>query len=144
VRVLFLDVDGVLNRTGYHPGTSLGLRSWIEAELATRLNEVLHVTGAQIVMSSDWRVGRALSQLREELAAAGIAAPLIGATPTMGGARWQQIQAWMEANQLAAQDIVVVDDGYDMGPLASRFVRTSPLNGLDQQAADAIVALYPP
>ena len=31
---LFLDIDGVLNRTGFHPGTSVGLRSWIEVELA--------------------------------------------------------------------------------------------------------------
>ncbi len=63
MRVLFLDVDGVLNRTGYHPGTSVGLRSWIEAPLAARLSEVLRVTGAQIVMSSDWRLGRELPQL---------------------------------------------------------------------------------
>src|SRR4051794_23453017 len=41
VRVLFLDVDGVLNRTGYHPATSVGLRSWIETELAANLSEVL-------------------------------------------------------------------------------------------------------
>ena len=31
VRVLFLDIDGVLNRHGFHPGESIGLRSWIEA-----------------------------------------------------------------------------------------------------------------
>ena len=37
MRVLFLDVDGVLNRTGYKPAESRGLVSWIEPELAARL-----------------------------------------------------------------------------------------------------------
>jgi len=38
--------------------------------------------------------------------------------------------------------IAIVDDGFDMGPLARRFVRTSPLNGLDEVAARALVALF--
>lgn len=63
VRVLFLDVDGVLNRTGYRPATSTGLRSWIEPELAANLSALLRVTGARIVMSSDWRIGRDLRHL---------------------------------------------------------------------------------
>lgn len=37
---------------------------------------------------------------------------------------------------------MIVDDGYDMGALTSRFVRASPLNGLDEEVAGAIVALF--
>ncbi|MGE0869301.1 MAG: HAD domain-containing protein [Kofleriaceae bacterium] len=143
MRVLFLDVDGVLNRTGYHPGASVGLRSWIEPELATRLSEVLCITGAQIVLSSDWRIGREPHHLQHELTAAGIAGTLLGVTPALDGApRWRQIQAWMDENDVRPEDVVIVDDGYDMGPLAPRFVRASPLNGLDKRSADAIVALF--
>jgi len=143
VRVLFLDVDGVLNRTGFHPGTSVGLRSWIEPELANRLTEVLRVTGAEIVLSSDWRRNRELQHLRDELRAAGIAGSLIGATPSLGGQpRWREIEAWMIEHGVSHEEIVVVDDGYDMGTLAPRFVRASPLNGLDEEIASAIVALF--
>ena len=141
--MLFLDIDGVLNRTGYHPGTSVGLRSWIEAELAANLCEVLRLTGAQIVLSSDWRVNRELDHLQRELVAAGVEGPLVGATPVLErAARWREIRAWMKENDVAAEDVVIVDDGYDMGELEARFVRASPLNGLDKRAADAIVALF--
>jgi len=143
VRVLFLDVDGVLNRTGFHPGESLGLRSWIEPELATRLSDVLRVTGAEIVLASDWRHDRELQHLRDELRAAGVEGSLRGVTPVLGGqARWREIEAWMIEHDVGPDAIVIVDDGYDMGALAARFVRASPLNGLDENAAAAIVALF--
>lgn len=143
MRVLFLDVDGVLNRTGYHPGTSVGLRSWIEPELAAQLSKVLRLTRARIVLSSDWRIGRDLYQLRHELVAAGIEGSLVGVTPTLRGvARWREIRAWMEENGVAEQDAAIVDDCHDMGPLADRFVRANPLSGLDEHTAEAIVALF--
>lgn len=65
MRVLFLDIDGVLNRTGYRPRESLGLRSWIEPELAQRLSALIVATSAEIVLSSDWRRGRELAELAE-------------------------------------------------------------------------------
>ena len=143
VRVLFLDIDGVLNRTAFHPGVSVGLRSWIEPELAQRLCEVIRVIKAEIVLASDWRRGRELEHLRDELRAAGIDGNLIGSTPILGGSRWREIEAWRVQHELTLEDIVIIDDGYDMGPLASRFVRISPLNGLDEIAVRAIVSLFP-
>ena len=142
MRVLFLDVDGVLNRTGYKPGSSAGLRSWIEPELARRLSKVIAATGASLVMSSDWRRGRALPLLQEELGAAGIVGSLIDVTPVLGEQRWREIDSWMKTHEVAPASVVIVDDGYDMGGLAARFVRTSPLNGLDVDAARAIVGLF--
>ena len=141
-RILFLDVDGVLNRTGYRPAESLGLRSWIEPELAARLADVLEATGAEVVLSSDWRRGRELDHLRDELNAAGIRCASLAATPVLGGARWLEIEAWMSEHGFDLDSVVIVDDGYDMGPLARRFVRTSPLNGFDDDAKQAILRLW--
>jgi hypothetical protein len=143
VRVLFLDVDGVLNRTGFRPDEVVGLRSWIEPELAQRLSDVLRETGAEIVLSSDWRCGRELPHLRDELRAAGIDAPLLGVTPILTAEpRWREIEAWMTAHDVGPDAVVIVDDGFDMGALAARFVRASPLNGLDEAVASAIVKLF--
>ena len=143
MRVLFLDIDGVLNRTGYRPATSLGLRSWIEPELAARLNRVLLTIGARIVLSSDWRKGRDLELLRQELSAAGVDGELFAVTPVIPGAgRWREIEAWMDQWDVAAEDVAIVDDGYEMGPLGPRFVRASPLNGFDDAVADTLVALF--
>lgn len=143
MRVLFLDVDGVLNRTGFHPRESVGLRSWIEPELAQRLSRVIRAIGAEIVLASDWRRDRALPHLRDELGAAGVEGSLLGVTPTLAGQpRWREIEAWMIEHGVALDAVVIVDDGYDMGALAARFVRCSPLNGFDEDAASAIVALF--
>lgn len=68
MRVLFLDVDGVL-----------------EPDLARRLSEVLRVTRAEIVLASDWRRDRELLHLRDELRAAGIDGSLLGVTPILSG-----------------------------------------------------------
>jgi len=48
----------------------------------------------------------------------------------------------MAERDVSVEDIAIVDDGYDMGSLASRFVRVSPLVGLDEDAAGAVVALF--
>jgi hypothetical protein len=145
VRVLFLDVDGVLNRVGFHPGTSLGLRSWIEPELAQRLCEVVRTIGAVVVLASDWRIDRTLEALRDELRAAGIDVALVGMTPTLAGRpRWREIEAWMREAGIGPEAIAIVDDQYDMGTLGARFVRTRSLTGLDEAAASALVALFDP
>ncbi len=143
MKVLFLDVDGVLNRTGFRPAESLGLRSWIEPELAKRLSDVIRMTGAEIVLASDWRLGRELPQLREELRAAGVEGSLLGVTPAITGQpRWREVEAWMTEHELRPEAVVIVDDLYDMGALAARFVRASPLTGLDEDTARAIVARF--
>ncbi len=52
------------------------------------------------------------------------------------------IARYTETNGASHDDVVIVDDLYEMGPLAARFVRASPLSGLDRRAVDAIVALF--
>ena len=142
MRVVFLDIDGVLNRTGYHPVESHGLRSWIEPELAARLSRLLRTVNAVIVLISDWRIGRDLAILANELRSAGIDGRLLGATPSLGSERWREIEAWIAEHDVPVEDIAIVDDGYDMGPLRDRFIRISPLAGLDENAADAVAALF--
>ena len=141
MRGLFLDIDGVLNRERFRPEVSVGLRSWIEPELAARLCEVIEVIGVEIVLSSDWRRGREIELLRGELLAAGIG-PMIDVTREIHGPRWREIEAWMREHGRTAEQIAIVDDFHDMGPLAARFVRVSPLNGLDEDAARKLVGLF--
>jgi myo-inositol catabolism protein IolC len=122
----------------------VGLRSWIEPELADRLCAVLEATGAMVVLISDWRCNRTVEDLKAELTAAGVVCELAGTTPVLGQARWREIEAYMQEHDLLVESVVILDDGFDMGPLAARFVRTSPLNGLDDAAVDAIQRLFSP
>jgi len=144
VRVLFLDIDGVLNRADFQPGDGpdLELRHWIEPELARRLSEIIQVTGTHLVLSSDWRLENDLPYLQQELLAAGVTGQLVGTTPVLEDLRWREIHAWMTEHGIASEDAVIVDDTHDMGPLRRRFVRTSSQDGLDAHAADAILRLF--
>ena len=143
MRTLFLDIDGVLNRAGFQPDSDLGLRAWIEPELAGNLSTVVRRTGAQLVLSSDWRVDHELEYLRSELRAAGVDGELVGATPVLvDHARWHEIHAWMTEHHVETEDAVIVDDARTMGPLRKRFVRTRSDLGLDATAAAAIVKLF--
>ncbi len=141
MRVLFLDIDGVMNRTGYRPDESVDLGSWIEPELAQRLSQLLRALDASIVLASDWRNGRTLEHLAGELKAAGVEGSLLGVTPKLGP-RWREIEAWMREHDVAAEHVVIIDDGFDMGELAARFVRCSPLHGLDEDAVRAVKQLF--
>jgi hypothetical protein len=140
MRVLFLDVDGVLNREGFEPEGDGGLACWIEAELAARLTALARETDAVLVMSSSWREDGELDELRAELIRAGVAAPLVDVTPVLfGQPRWAEIQAWCIANAPAA--FAILDDLPDMGPLSAYHVRTDVLVGLDDVAIAAVRAL---
>jgi hypothetical protein len=141
VRVVFLDIDGVLNRHGFRPAESRGLVSWIEPELAARLAREVAAIDARVVLASDWRIGRTVAALREAFGVHGIA--LHDVTPSAcGGGRWREIAAWLAANGGVASDIAIVDDAFDMGELAARHVRCTPLTGFDETAAAALRALF--
>lgn len=58
VSLLFVDVDGVLNRYGSHYSD----RDWpfnhVERECVQQLQRVIDVTGCKLALSSTWRLGR--------------------------------------------------------------------------------------
>jgi hypothetical protein len=141
VRVVFLDVDGVLNRTGFRPAESRGLVSWIEPELAARFARAAVTLDAQVVLASDWRIGRTLEVLREAFATHGIL--IHDVTPSScGGGRWREIAAWLAASGVDAGAAAIVDDAFDMGELAHRHVRVTPLHGFDDDVAEVLCALF--
>jgi hypothetical protein len=52
MKVIFLDIDGVLNRGGF---SSVAQSSSFDGAAVQRLNGVLAATGARLVLSSSWR-----------------------------------------------------------------------------------------
>ena len=104
-RLLFLDVDGVLNtfaslaspKSIIHPG-------WpgpLAPPLLRRLGKVLSATGALIVVSSTWRLHEAgMVALVRGLERVGVDASnlIVGTTPSMpGGRRAHEIADWLHS-----------------------------------------------
>jgi len=146
--LLFLDVDGVLNsqvtRTIGDDGT------WSDApapELLGRVRLIVDRTGAEVVLSSTWRLEEAKRrEVEEALEAQGVR--IVGATPdhTVFGDRVDEIMAWLQASRALACPWVAIDD-MDLVAMNEQleerhFVRTDDAVGLtSEKAAEAVEKL---
>lgn len=102
MRVLFLDIDGVLNRVGTKErcGHFLG----VDRKLSTKLLAWLKAVGdVKIVLSSTWRKH---PEMWQHLKDAGI--EWIGMTPDLGS-RGFEIEVWLASND-PIEDWAILDD----------------------------------
>ena len=136
-RVIFLAIDGVLNRTGENTGMR------VEPELMSRLRRILMDTGAMIVLSTFWRAND--EQMKHVFGQYGICQDLIiGSIPGFGSSdasvapcedRSEDIKAWTQSPEcpVEVQNYVIIDSrenaasGEDQ---LSRFIKTESHTGL--------------
>jgi HAD domain in Swiss Army Knife RNA repair proteins len=139
MKVLFLDIDGVVNckttRQRHH-----GLLG-IDPRLAEIVrNVVLAVPGLKVVLSSSWRCledGRALIEKK--------VVPCFDITPLFDeedDVRGYEIQAWVELHPEVDRYAILDDDTDFLEHQLPNFFHTSPKTGITQQLADKIVAHF--
>ena len=129
---IFLDIDGVCN---------LGAGE-MRAEQVAWLDILCRVSGASIVISSNWRTSHSIEELQALLAEKGLSpeVQVVGATPDLttrppgqliftAKSRWDEISAYLAAH-MEAQNWVILDDGCDGFPPAERYVQTDFRHGL--------------
>jgi hypothetical protein len=135
-KIIFLDIDGVLNSV--RSTVALGFEwPYTDEEksldpIAVGLLKSLCVkTDAKIVISSTWRQGRTKQDFLDIFAHYGWDDfPIIGVTPKMHTIRGTEIEYWL-LNSREVEQYVILDDSDDM--LASHmdnFVRVNLTNGL--------------
>jgi hypothetical protein len=142
VKVIFLDIDGVLNSNrscvglgGFpFPGKHKD-RNWhlFDDVAVGLLRRVVKVTGAVCVLSSSWRLGMGPSELRDLAARLGVS--IIDKTRDTYGSepRGEQIQDWLN-DHLEVDKYVILDDSSDMlEQQLPNFVRTLHADGLSYQ-----------
>lgn len=124
MKVIFLDIDGVLNSLrsciglgGYsNPGCfSRGESPRFDPVAVGLLRRLVERTGAQIVVSSTWRASCLENDNLKRALATWYGwenAPIIGRTKLGGGRRGPQIQEWLDAHQV--ENYVILDDDADM------------------------------
>jgi len=141
--VLFLDVDGVLNRNGKSDPTSKGL----EPDKMAFLGEIIDKANPHIVVSSTWRkFDKKLEQLKTAISDLG--GRYAGETPvldqqTPGGiytatVRGAEIKAWKDEHP-GVGNFVIVDDGSDMEPYMDHLVQTGVYEGLTLESTNEII-----
>lgn len=84
-RLIFLDVDGVLNRrcSWWRNSIRRPRGSHIDPECVRVLNDLIERSGAEIVLSSSWRLGKSRMECVSMLRKFGVRGRLAGMTPRL-------------------------------------------------------------
>lgn len=170
MKVIFLDIDGVLNsgryiKTGkFRKGDSFQEHniSMIDPKTVKYLNQITDATGAKIVLSSSWRIYRtptksACQKLFDDV---GIHAPCIDITRhhpdevryvinRFSDKGWidsvrrgHEIHAWLlEWESYPIDKFIILDDNSDMEYLLPRLVKTKWAEGLTKQDVKKAIEL---
>lgn len=169
MKYIFLDIDGVLwtvswsiycNRSNeakcyeqWDPMQTSNLQ-WVLDQAKKQSVDV------KIVISSSWRLGRKMDELKEIARKSGLDPEcIIGKTPAIffkeprkvwrwkkwgpwygriiprrysriEADRGEEIQYWMDQNGVKAEDIAIIDDESDMAHLKHRLVKTNSYDGM--------------
>jgi hypothetical protein len=145
MKIIFLDIDGVLNSQNFFK-THKPNNDWKETDDIDRraiaiLNNILEKTNAKIVISSSWRIGRTLENLKLMAKIVGIhPEKIFSKTPVLNDKdRGFEIEAWLEQNK--TEKFVILDDDSDMGNLMHHLVKTKSETGLTKELAEKVINL---
>jgi len=139
MKVLFLDIDGVLNcRSSFN---RQGTREIIEEDMVERINRVIEATGCSVVVSSTWRILMPLEELKRVLGGHGfLSEAIIDATPHLTR-RDDEIATWLESN-LGVSKFAVVDDSIDdLTGVSDQLVRTSFETGVLDEHTEQLIQM---
>lgn len=110
MKVIFLDVDGVLNSDEYFDKIKNlninGIQSEIDVEKIKLLNIAINETKVKIVLTSSWRYTRNAQELRKLLSEYGISTD---STPFIQNERGLEIKQYLYEHP-DVEDFVIVDD----------------------------------
>ena len=110
MKVIFLDIDGVLNSDEYvdrvKKSDIQGIERDIDIEKVKLLKRAIDETGAKVVLSSSWRYTKNARYLKELLANYGIG---VDSTPYIQDKRGLEIKKWLSENQ-GVEDFLIIDD----------------------------------
>lgn len=144
-QILFLDVDGVLNRCGRS-------HERLEPDLVQSLCRIVDATDCTLVISSTWRCfPSAMAELEYTFTEHGLR--IHSCTPDLcremesglytAKCRGDEIQEWMKEYG-TPERFCIVDDNSDMGHLLPCLVQTDSFHGLTPHHERRIIEMLSP
>jgi len=129
MKIIFLDIDGVLNN--YY---TLGEGANWDPDLVKILNRIIKETKAEIVLSSTWRqITQYCDIIKNDMKI-----KYIGETPKLWEKRGVEIQTWLDENP-GVEKFVILDDDSDMVHLMPHLLQTDGEFGLTNEIADEAI-----
>lgn len=171
MKVIFLDIDGVLNSETwyqwrqycYHNGKQneiydttiqpieetnskfIWMQSEIDPRLVANLNKIIRETDCEIVLSSSWRSSSETENafLNNVLKSKGLIKPFVYVTGyAQSGSRGDDIQEWLNKCQDIESYCIIDDDIFDMlDSQLNNLVHTDFYYGLTSANADAVIKI---
>ena len=149
MKVIFLDIDGVVNcydTKERAPSKVVG----VEQRLITHIKEIVDATGAKLVLSSTWRKdwafdlmnGKDWHYLRDEFAKQGL--QFLDYTPSRRDShRGEEIKEWLENTDYDVESYVIIDDEmFDIWDLhEGHMVQTSAMTGIKPGAVKMAIEI---
>lgn len=133
MRVVFLDIDGVLNT--HKTNALFGPVICSHADAASKLDplgvkffNMLHKAGITIVLSSTWRLGRDIETMTMK-----VGIPIFDKTcawPFANSCRGDEIKIWLDAHPEVTSYVIVDDDSDMLEEQLPNFVKTQYEEGL--------------
>ena len=144
MKIIFLDIDGVLNSRPYliasHDPFGRSDEECIDVKAVMRLNDIVRQTDAKVVISSTWRLNWSPEEIETMMKKRGFIGKVVGATTALPTTRGHEIQAWL-STAIGVKSFVVLDDDSDMDVLMHRLVQTSFDSGLLEKHVDEAVSM---
>ncbi len=142
MKVLFLDIDGVINkRENFNPAHNPGPYP-VDAYCAFLVGRIQLSTGCRVVLSSTWRLHK---EGRENVSKRVIelydVTPEIYNKPPGLDKRCYEISSWLSYHP-EVEKFAILDDESDAGDLASlrkHFFKTTFEDGLTDEIAEAVI-----
>lgn len=145
-KVLFLDIDGVINSertveaSGGYPHSFLDHDMSRFDPIAVKLiQKLLRDTGSVVVVSSTWRMHYSCEEI-----AKGLDIPVLDRTPSFGRIRGDEVKKWLDlyTDKHNVTKYAIVDDNSDfLEEQKPFFVQTDAFNGLMFQDYDRLFKL---
>ncbi|MCI8435880.1 MAG: hypothetical protein HFK10_08025 [Clostridia bacterium] len=153
MKVLFLDIDGVLNSRAYDRERDRKADTDIDVTRLPLVKEIVDRTGAKIVLTSTWRTdwdrdpakckagGRYIHRTFAEYGL-----EVFDKTPDFGllAVRRDEVAKWLQTAVEPIEGFVIIDDdGFGWGDLSAHFVKTDPRNrlGLEQDHVERAIEI---
>lgn len=131
IKIIFLDIDGVLNHELFYKANRHVTEdvpypaSNIDPVSIKKLNRLIRRTGAKIVITSTWRLGRTIMELQDILESRGFEGEIIDKTDSLDfkinwTCRGNEIFKWIldneriVGNRFDYNNYLILDDDTDM------------------------------
>lgn len=95
--IIFIDVDGVLATQRSYALKLPGREPAFDRDCVAALNLLTQRVRGQLVVSSQWRIGRSVAELQAIFTRNEVRAPVIGKTAEHPRGRGYEIQRWLRA-----------------------------------------------